>query len=103
MDLFRQRAFDMLETARQGSVRDMEVRCGHDGSLSLVVGEGSPSLPSLSVHQDSVYRLTRRGNRIQVAGRLGRETCIYEGLALSPPPPPPLLLNDQPLYRMLLL
>lgn len=98
MDLFEQRAREILDTARVGSISEMAVLFGHDGGLHLIMGASSTATLSAAEHT-ALYRLTRSGTQLQVNGISGDRRCHVKGRAL--PYRPALLLDNQPRYTVL--
>ena len=102
MDLFRQRAHAILETARFGTSNDITVRFHQDGGLHLVMSDSSapPQLPQheLREHSTATYQMMRKGRQILVTGQQGKQRCFLE--ALVPKVSASFLLNDQALYDL---
>jgi hypothetical protein len=98
VDLFGQRAHAILETAQIGTSDNVTVIFQHDGGLHLVMSDNPAELSCSNAPLDVTYQMMRKGGKIFVIGRDGKQKCCLD--APASPRPAALLLNDQPLYQL---
>ncbi len=105
MDLFRERAAEILDLAKVGRAESVTVLFHDNGpglppGLHLIMDEARAAAPWRS--QDTttaVYQVTRAGGTVLVQARQGTRSCELQG-KVAPRLLQPLLLNNQALYRL---
>jgi hypothetical protein len=63
-----------------GSLQPTSILIAPEGGIRVVSGSEDWSLESLRVHHGArmAYRVSQRGGRVQLEGRAGSRTCLFE-------------------------
>jgi len=84
-EVFLNNARNILDAAENvyfstGSLEEMSILIAPEGGIRLVSGSEDWSLESLRVHHGArmAYRVSQRDGRVQLEGRAGSRTCLFE-------------------------